>query len=118
MKKVNILSLSLKSNITFYGGIHEIGGNKFLLEDKGTRIFLDFGMQMEKPNQYFSEFVNPRTCNEMGDLFEFGMLPKLKGLYRRDYAKLMDFDGNEDNDIDAIVLTHAHIDHSAYLHYV
>jgi ribonuclease J len=114
MKKVNILSLSLKSNITFYGGIYEIGGNKFLFEDKGTRIFLDFGMQMGKPNQYFSEFVNPRTCNEMGDLFEFGMLPKLKGLYRRDYAKPMDFDGNEDNDIDAIILTHAHIDHSIF----
>jgi ribonuclease J len=51
----------LSSNITFYGGVHEIGGNKFLLEDRGTKIFLDFGMQMSKVNQYFREFVNPRT---------------------------------------------------------
>jgi ribonuclease J len=108
----------LSSKITFYGGIHEIGGNKFLIEDKGTKIFLDFGMQMGKANQYFSEFLNPRTCNGMGDLFEFGLLPKIKGLYRKDYAKHMDFDGNEDNDIDAIVLSHAHIDHAAYLHYL
>ena len=56
--------------------MHEIGGNKFLVEDKGTKIFLDFGMQMGKANQYFAEFVNPRICNCMGDLFEFGLASK------------------------------------------
>jgi ribonuclease J len=110
--------LPSKSQITFYGRDHEIGGNKFLVEDRGTKIFLDFGMQMGKVNQYFAEFVNPRMCNGMGDLFEFGLLPKLKGLYRRDYAKHMDFDGNEDTEIDAVILTHAHVDHTAYIHYL
>jgi ribonuclease J len=43
----------MRSTITFYGGVHEIGGNKFLVEDKGTKIFLDFGMQMGKANQYY-----------------------------------------------------------------
>jgi ribonuclease J len=108
----------MSSKITFYGGVHEIGGNKFLIEDRGTKIFLDFGMQMGKANQFFAEFVNPRLCNGMGDLFEFGLLPKIRGLYRRDYAKHMDFDGNEDTDIDAIILTHAHVDHAAYIHYL
>jgi ribonuclease J len=110
--------LSSKSQVTFYGGVHEIGGNKFLVEDRGTKIFLDFGMQMGKVNQYFAEFVNPRICNGMGDLFEFGLLPKLKGLYRKDYAKHMDFDGNEENEIDAVILSHAHVDHAAYIHYL
>ena len=54
------------TNITFYGGVHEIGGNKFLVEDKGTRIFLDFGMQMGKVNQYYSEYLQPRNLNGMG----------------------------------------------------
>jgi hypothetical protein len=31
---------------------------------------------------------------EKGDLFAFGLLPKLEGLYRKDYAKHMGFDGN------------------------
>ena len=110
--------MTSESKITFYGGIHEIGGNKFLIEDKGTKIFLDFGMQMSKANQYFAEFVNPRICNGMGDLFEFGLLPKIKGLYRRDYSKHMDFYGNEDTEIDAVILTHAHVDHAAYIHYL
>jgi ribonuclease J len=108
----------LSSKISFYGGVHEIGGNKFLVEDKGTKMFLDFGMQMGKANQYFAEFVSPRTCNSLGDLFEFDLLPKLKGLYRRDYAKHMDFGGSEDTEIDAVILTHAHVDHAAYIHYL
>jgi len=108
----------LSSGITFYGGVHEIGGNKFLVEDKGTRIFLDFGMQMGKVNDYFSEFTQPRDLNGMGDLFEFGLLPKLDGLYRRDYAKHMGFGGSEDTAFDAVLLTHGHIDHCAYIHYL
>jgi len=107
------LLVASASQITFYGGVHEIGGNKFLVEDKDTKIFLDFGMQMGKANQYFAEFCNPRICNGMGDLFEFGLLPMLNGMYRRDYAKHMGFDGSEDTQIGAVILTHAHVDHCA-----
>jgi ribonuclease J len=30
----------------------------------------------------------------------------------------MDFGGNEDTEIDAVILTHAHVDHAAYIHYL
>jgi hypothetical protein len=30
------------TKLTFYGGVNEIGGNKILLEDEETKIFLDF----------------------------------------------------------------------------
>ena len=35
-------------------------GNKFLVEDRATRIFLDFGMQMGKVNLFFGEFLQPK----------------------------------------------------------
>lgn len=110
----------MNTKVTFYGGINEIGGNKFLVEDRGTRVFLDFGMQMGKANSFFSEFLQPRTLNGMGDLFEFGLLPKLRGLYRKDYSKHMNFDDDhkEETKFDAVLLTHAHIDHCAYIHYL
>ncbi len=57
--KLNANLLLSNCKITFYGGIHEIGGNKFLVEDRGTKVFLDFGMQVGKVNQYFGEFVQP-----------------------------------------------------------
>ncbi|HWP78576.1 MAG TPA: MBL fold metallo-hydrolase [Candidatus Nitrosotenuis sp.] len=107
------------TNITFYGGINEIGGNKFLVEDKGTRIFLDFGMQMGKANNFYSEFLQPRVFNGMGDLFEFGLLPKLDGVYRKDYSRHMGVDDyKKETSVNAVLLTHAHVDHAAYIHYL
>ena len=106
------------TDITFHGGVNDIGGNKFLVESKDTKIFMDFGMSFTQEGQFFSQFLNARTSNSLNDLFELGILPKIKGLYRRDYAKHMDFDGTEDTEIDAVLLTHAHVDHCAYIPYL
>lgn len=106
------------TNITFHGGVKDIGGNKFLVEDKGTKIFMDFGMSFSAENKYFSEYLKARGSNSLIDMIELGLLPNLKGLYRRDYARHMNFGGNEETEIDAVLLTHAHMDHCAYLKYL
>jgi len=106
------------ADITFHGGVKDIGGNKFLVDDKGTKIFMDFGMSFSAANKYFSQFIQPRASNNLNDMFEMGLLPKIRGLYRRDYAKHMGFDGTEDTEIDAVLLTHAHVDHCAYIPYL
>jgi ribonuclease J len=46
------------TSLTFYGGVHEIGGNKILIEDQSTKVFLDFGMSFSLVNQYFDEFMS------------------------------------------------------------
>jgi ribonuclease J len=108
--------LAKASTISFYGGVKEIGGNMFLVEDKGTRVFLDFGMPMGRAGGYFWDYVQPRAFNGMNDLIEFGLLPKLEGIYRRDYAKHTSFgDHNKDTALDAVLLTHAHVDHVGYM---
>jgi mRNA degradation ribonuclease J1/J2 len=43
------------TSITFYGGINEIGGNKFLLEDQRSRVFLDFGKNFAREKLYFED---------------------------------------------------------------
>jgi len=74
---------------------------------------------MGKVNQYFAEFLNPRKLSGFGDLFEFDLLPDIKGIYRRDYSKHMDYgDHDKDTTIDGVLLTHAHVDHCAYIHYL
>jgi len=91
----------------FYGGVNEIGGNKILLKDRDTRILLDFGMSFSLRDQYYSiPFLSPR--NEK-DLLEFGILPSLKGAYK--------FDSDEPR-IDAVFLSHSHMDHSAYISFL
>ena len=69
--------------IDFYGGVDEIGGNKILIGSDSTSFFLDFGMSFNKANDYFSEFLQPRKSNGIMDFIEMGLLPRIKGIYRR-----------------------------------
>jgi len=73
---------------------------------------------MGKFGDYYAEFLNPRACNGMGDLFEFGLLPNLKGIYRQDYCKHIGFEDQKESSVDAVLLTHAHLDHAAYIHFL
>ena len=107
------------TTLRFYAGVGEIGGNQILLEDKDTKVFIDFGMPMGRANRYFAEFLKPRTLNGMGDLIEFGLLPRMNGIYRRDYAGHTGYgDDKADNSVDAVLLSHAHVDHCSYIHYL
>jgi ribonuclease J len=105
------------TSLTFFGGVNEIGGNKILLEDDGTKIFLDFGMSFCTANKYFSEFLQPRKCNGLGDFIEFGLIPDLKGIYRQDFLKHMGRPP-EDLEIQGLLLSHAHADHASYINHL
>jgi len=106
------------TNITFHGGVNDIGGNKFLVKDKDTTLLMDFGMSFSEEGQFFSQFMGARGSNMLTDMFELGILPKIKGMYRRDYAKHVGFGGDEATEIDGVLLTHAHVDHCAYIPYL
>lgn len=103
--------------VTFYGGVNEIGGNKILLDDHGTKIFLDFGMSFTRRGRYFEEFLNPRTANGIGDFLEMGLIPDLPGIYRTD---LLEHQGKiaEEPDVAGVVLSHAHADHANYISFL
>jgi ribonuclease J len=95
------------TTLTFYGGVNEVGGNKILLEDGETRVLLDFGMSFTLRNQYYSfPFLSPKNERE---LLELGILPKIRGAY--------EFEHSEPN-IDAVFLSHSHMDHSAYISFL
>jgi len=103
--------------LTCYGGVNEIGGNKLLLNDRGTKIFLDFGMGFKRRGQYFEEFLLPRSANGIGDFLEMGLLPDIAGIYRED---LLEHLGRkiEKPDIAAVILSHAHADHANYISFL
>jgi ribonuclease J len=100
------------TSLTFYGGVNEIGGNKFLIEDRDTKIFLDFGMSFSQVGKYYAEFLQPRTCNGLGDLMELGIIPDIKGIYRNDLLANEGRPLTEKPIVDAVFLSHAHADHS------
>jgi ribonuclease J len=104
-------------SLTFYGGVREIGGNKILLEDRDTKIFLDFGMSFKRRGKYFEEFVCPRTANGIGDFLEMGLLPDIPGIYRTD---LLEHHGRkaEEPVVSGLLLSHAHADHANYISFL
>ena len=90
-----------RSRVTFYGGINEIGGNKFLLEEGSSRVFLDFGKNFGREKQFFDEpWITPRKEEH---LLALGILPDLPGIYKKD--------ATGDPKLDAVLLTHPHTDH-------
>jgi ribonuclease J len=104
-------------SFTFYGGVSEIGGNKVLLEDGDARVFLDFGQSFTLGCEFFTSWLSPRAVNGLGDYFEFGLLPKLKGLYAKEQLEYTDVPHLKPK-FDAVFLSHAHFDHANHIEFL
>jgi len=95
-----------KTTLTFYGGVNEIGGNKILLQDGDVKVFFDFGMSFALKKQYYSPpFLSPKSEKSLQEL---GILPKIEGIYIDEKSP----------EIDAVFISHAHMDHSAYISFI
>ena len=111
-------------HLTFYDGADCIGGNKILLEDGETSIFLDFGTNFKAEGMFFDEFLAPRSNFGFYDLLSLGILPPLKGLYRSDlqypgvWERYLSHPQYREIEVQGILLSHAHFDHCGHLSYV
>ena len=92
--------------LTIHRGAHEIGGACIELESKGSRILLDFGLPLVDQGRepFDPDKVKNRT---KARLIESGILPAVKGIYVDD-----------EQEIDAILLSHPHQDHYGLLSFV
>ena len=103
--------------ITFYGGVNEVGGNKILLDDNGTRIFLDFGKGFSRRARFFEEYLKPRAANGLADFIQMGLIPDIDGVYREDLVEMAGKKSSAPN-VDAVLVSHAHADHVDYISFL
>ena len=101
--------------VTFLGGVREIGGNKIIVEDGGDRILLDFGRSFsDRTKDYYVNYLSPRGSSYTKDLLEFGLLPRVEGLYDP-----VDLDGTGLKErtpfVRGLFLSHPHTDHVQYI---
>ena len=92
--------------LIIHRGTHEIGGSCVELKTDKARILVDFGMPLvgENKKPFDSKILIGKTVD---DLKKLKILPDIKGLYN-----------TEDKALDAILISHSHMDHYGLLNYV
>ncbi len=97
--------------ITCYGGVGEIGGNKILVQDDKTSIFLDFGKNYSKEGMYYDPPFLQARCTE--HLLGLKILPSINGIYKyRETIMKPEFE------IDGVLISHPHGDHYDYVRFL
>lgn len=90
-----------------------MGGTKLLLEDRGTRVMVDFGINFDRYAKFYTFPQAPKNFMRLDTLLELGLYPKIDGIYRHDQT-----DDRSPCSLDGVLLSHAHIDHADGLTYL
>ncbi len=102
-------------SLTFLGGVGEIGGNKILIEDGPDRVLFDFGPSFSpRVEEFYVDYLQPRSTCRAKDLLEFDLIPRLSGLYSREALGDGDL-AYAPPEVHGIFVSHAHADHAGYL---
>jgi len=92
--------------LIIHRGTQEIGGSCVELRADKSRLLIDLGMPLvnEKKEPFDSKALEGKS---LGELKKQKLLPEIKGLYK-----------DEEKQIDAILISHSHLDHYGFLKYV
>jgi len=105
------------TQITCFGGVAEIGGNKILVEDRDARIWLDMGQSFAFGSEYFVEYLQMRNRFGLRDYFALGLMPRIPGLYSREWLEGAGFPYDPPQ-FSGVFVSHIHFDHTNHLKFL
>ena len=80
------------ARLTCYDGVGCIGGDKILLEDGDTKLWLDFGMNYSQWGKFYEEYLKPKACMGLYEPIQMGFVPPVCDLYRSDLVSSLALD--------------------------
>ncbi|HTT26255.1 MAG TPA: MBL fold metallo-hydrolase [Thermoplasmata archaeon] len=110
--------MSAGPTVEFLGGVAEIGGNKIVVEEGGDRVLFDFGPSFSaRREEFYHDFLQPRSTSPVKDLLEFDLIPRVEGLYSEEALAGADLRYAAPR-FGGVFVSHAHFDHAGYLAYI
>ena len=92
--------------LTIHKGADEIGGSCIEIATGSTRIILDLGWPLvDKSGEPFN--IRSESRKGIHELVTTGVAPDVKGIY-----------GDDEASVDAVLLSHSHLDHFGILSYI
>lgn len=70
--------------LTLYSEVNEVGGNRVLVEDEGTKIFLDIGRSIVFGSGFFTRCFQPRILYSLDGYFEFDLWSKRNDFFPKE----------------------------------
>ncbi len=90
--------------LTIHRGSHQIGGSCVELATDGSRIILDLGLPLPKPDEKGQQIPEEASTS---DLVASGLLPDITGLYQ-----------HHEPGVEAVIVSHVHGDHCGLASFV
>lgn len=92
--------------LIIHRGTHEIGGSCVEVKSSNSRILIDLGIPLVTPTKepFDTKILDGKSVEQLKTL---KVLPDINGLYK-----------GESRSIDAILISHSHLDHYGFLKYI
>ncbi len=106
----------MKTQLKFYSGIHTIGGVCMSIIYNNQRIILELGAAYNPSSDVFDGKVLQRDSNYISDSILLGLIPKVEGIYPKEYIKNIDLKSYEEVQLPTTAfISHLHLDHMLFM---